>query len=155
MASAKPIRAYTRQAAIGPNKPHRSANDCKASIPNDHMPPESNSGNPPRSCRPENSVEPPIKGWKIVQNFPAHQKPGSVDRNLDRRLRLGHSNSGKKRVDQNNPEQNCKYPQARRNCREWRKEINCTPNTAVPATAVKNVTPRDLPSLTISFTAVR
>ncbi len=68
-------------------------------IPNDHMPPESNSGNPPRSCRPENSVEPPIKGWKIVQNFPAHQKPGSVDRNLERRLRLGHGNRGKKRVD--------------------------------------------------------
>src|SRR6202011_1919144 len=90
-------------------------------IPNDHMPPESNIGNPPTSCRPENSVEPPIKGWKIVQNFPAHQKPGSVDRNLERRLRLGHGNRGKKRVDQNNPEQNCKHPQARRNCHERRK----------------------------------
>src|SRR4029077_18483267 len=30
------------------------------------------------------------KRLEIVQNFPAHHKPESVDRNFERRLRLGH-----------------------------------------------------------------
>jgi hypothetical protein len=58
-----------------------------------------NSGNPPRSCRPEKQCKAADKRLEIVQNFPAHQKLGSVDRNLERRPRLGHGNSGKKRAD--------------------------------------------------------